>query len=300
VYPVATRGLLSDTDLTSNERMVIRRWSDDGLVEVIPAEVPALSRACEVAALIGQPVITRAPLPGYSGVRFAPVAAPGGVALDGGGVGTTPPRHPVFNRRWECPLTDCPSFGDTAGPFAGGAARAGGQPPPHLASGGVPVCPRHGERLIDAGPRPAAIAMVARVGGVVRERFVVTEGRPVAVGRSPEDRDGVVLGPYLDDQAVRWVSRNHLRLELRDKELLVTDVSTNGTVILGRSGPRDAPRPTGLSHDRAYPLGDWDLIQLHQGVEVSRADRPGGPAGRAQPESVMGDAPTMSIRLPPQ
>ena len=27
VYPVAQRALLSDTDLTANERMVIRRWS---------------------------------------------------------------------------------------------------------------------------------------------------------------------------------------------------------------------------------------------------------------------------------
>ena len=78
-----------------------------------------------------------------------------------------------------------------------------GQPPPHLAPGGVPCCPRHGDRLIDDGPQPAAVPMAARVGGVVRERFVVTEGRPVVVGRSPDDRDGVVLGPYLDDRAVR-------------------------------------------------------------------------------------------------
>ena len=28
VYVVSPRGLLSDTDLTSNERMVIRRWAD--------------------------------------------------------------------------------------------------------------------------------------------------------------------------------------------------------------------------------------------------------------------------------
>jgi hypothetical protein len=300
LYPVATRGLLSDTDLTSNERMVIRRWSDDGLVEVVPAEVPALARACEVAGLTGQPVITRAPLPGYTGVRFSVVAAPGGTALDGGGVGTTPPRHPALNRLWECPVPDCPSFGSTAGPFAGGAAREGGQPPPHLGSGGVAICPRHGERLVDAGPRPAAVPMAVRIGGAVRERFVVTQGRPVVVGRSPDDGDGVVLGPHLDEQAVRWVSRNHLRLELRGGDLLATDLSTNGTVILGRSGPRDTPRPTGLSRDRAYPVGEWDLVQLHQGVEVGRADRPGAPSGPAQPESVMGEAPTIAMRLPRQ
>ena len=76
VYPVAQRALLSDTDLTANERMVIRRWSDDGLVEVVPAEVPALARVCEITTLIGQPVITRAPLRGYQGIRFSPVNAP--------------------------------------------------------------------------------------------------------------------------------------------------------------------------------------------------------------------------------
>jgi hypothetical protein len=298
LYPVATRGLLSDTDLTSNERMVIRRWSDDGLVEVVPAEVPALARVCEVAALVGQPVITRAPLPGYTGVRFSPVAAPGGAALDGGGVGNLPPRHSVLARRWHCPAPDCPSFGSTAGPFSGGAARDGGQPPPHLAPGGIPCCPRHGERLIDDGPQPPAVPMVARVGGVVRQRFVVTGAHPVVVGRSPDDREGVVLGPYLDEQAVRWVSRNHVRLELHGDELSVTDLSTNGTVLLGRSGPRATPRPAGLSRDRAHPVGEWDLIQLHQDVEVGRADRPGRPSGPAQPESVMGEAPTMAMRLP--
>jgi hypothetical protein len=299
LYPVAARGLLSDTDLTSNERMVIRRWSDDGRVEVVPADVAALGRICEVAGLTGQPVITRAPLPGYTGVRFAPVAAAGGAALDGGGVGTTPSRHAVLGRRWRCPVADCPSFGLTAGPFSGGASRDGGQPPPHLAAGGVPCCPRHGERLVDEGPRAPAVPMIARVGGMVRERFVVIEGAPVVVGRSPDEGDGVVLGPYLDDEAVRWVSRNHLRLELHGDELRVTDLSTNGTVLLGRSGPRETPRPVGLSRDHSHRVGEWDLLQLHQGVEVSRADRDFRPATAGQPESsVMGDAPTIAMRLP--
>jgi hypothetical protein len=298
LYPVANRSLLSDTDLTSNERMVIRRWSDDGLVEVVPAEVPALARVWEVTTLIGQPVITRAPLRGYPGIRFSPVNAPGGAALEGGESGNLAPRHSVLARRWHCPVPDCPSFGSTAGPFSGGAARDGGQPPPHLVPGGVALCPRHGERLVDEGPQPAAVPMVARVGGVVRERFVVTEGRPVAVGRSPDDRGGVVLGPYLDEQAVQWVSRNHLRLESQGGELTVTDLSTNGTVLLSRSGPRDKARPTGLTRDQAHRVGEWDVIQLHRDVEVGRADRPGRPSGPVQPESVMGDAPTMAMRLP--
>jgi hypothetical protein len=298
LYPVANRSLLSDTDLTSNERMVIRRWSDDGLVEVVPAEVPAMARVWEVTTLIGQPVITGAPLRGYPGIRFSPVNAPGGAALEGGESGNLAPRHSVLIRRWHCPVSDCPSFGSTAGPFSGGTARAGGQPPPHLAPGGVALCPRHGERLVDEGPQPAAVPMVARVGRVVRERFVVTEGRPVTVGRSPDERGGVVLGSYLDEQAVQWVSRNHLRLELRGDELMVTDLSTNGTVLLGRSGPHDQPRPTGLTRDRAHRVGEWDVIQLHRDVELGRADRPGRASGSAQSESVMGDAPTMAMRLP--
>ncbi len=56
VYVVAPRGLLSDTDLTSNERMVIRRWADDGKVEVLPQ---VDDRVFEVAEMLGLPVLTR-------------------------------------------------------------------------------------------------------------------------------------------------------------------------------------------------------------------------------------------------
>lgn len=296
LYPVASRGLLSDTDLTSNERMVIRRWSDDGLVEVVPAETSALARAAEVATLIGQPLISREEPPGYAGVRFVPKAAAGGATL-GGGLGATPKPSTALGRRWECPVPDCASFGATAGPFSGGAAREGAQPPPRFVRG-VPCCPRHGERLVDAGAQPLAVPMVARVDGAVRERFTVTEGRPVAVGRAPDDRDRVVLGPYLGEEALRRVSRNHLRLALRDGELLVTDLSTNGTVVLGRSGPRAAGRPTGLPYDRPHPLGEWDVVQLFEGVELCRADRQSAPERAASQRSVMGDAPTMAMRLP--
>jgi hypothetical protein len=56
VYVIAPRGLLSDTDLTSNERMVVRRWADDGKVEVVPQME---DRVLEVAELLGLPVLTR-------------------------------------------------------------------------------------------------------------------------------------------------------------------------------------------------------------------------------------------------
>src|SRR3954466_5924952 len=56
VYPIAPRGLLSDADLTSNERMVVRRWADDGKVEVVPQ---LDDRIFEVAEMLGLPVLTR-------------------------------------------------------------------------------------------------------------------------------------------------------------------------------------------------------------------------------------------------
>ncbi|MFD0785831.1 FHA domain-containing protein, partial [Micromonospora azadirachtae] len=66
VYAVVHRALLSDADLTSNERMVVRRWADDGLVEVL--DKPG-DRMLEVADLLGLPVLTRARLDGLRG-RF--------------------------------------------------------------------------------------------------------------------------------------------------------------------------------------------------------------------------------------
>jgi hypothetical protein len=56
VYVVVERKLMSDPDLSSNERMVIRRWGDDGLLEVLPTPE---DRVLEVAELIGLPVLSR-------------------------------------------------------------------------------------------------------------------------------------------------------------------------------------------------------------------------------------------------
>src|ERR1700754_4950888 len=56
VYAVVPRLLLSDGDLTSNERMVVRRWADDGKVEVVPQ---LDDRVYEVAEMLGLPVLTR-------------------------------------------------------------------------------------------------------------------------------------------------------------------------------------------------------------------------------------------------
>ena len=94
VYAIVHRALLSDADLTSNERMVVRRWADDGLVEVL--DQPG-DRMLEVADLLGLPVLTRArldgvvgryPWIGQAGRVLAPVPGAGGpvfIAHVGGG-----------------------------------------------------------------------------------------------------------------------------------------------------------------------------------------------------------------------
>jgi FHA domain-containing protein len=288
VYAVADRSLISDTELTSNERMVIRRWSDDGLIEVLPAGTPVLPRVREISALTGLAMLTRV---GGASPAYAPVPAPGGIAL-APHAGQPPVANartnPVLARLWRCPEPDCPSYG---------AQRPGGQPPPSL-RGGAPICPRHGARLTDAGPRPLAWPMSVRVDGLVRQRWAVSTARPVIVGRAPDDKTGITLGPYLDEGGVRWISRNHLTLELRDDVMTVTDSSTNGTTILTRTGPGATPKTVKIKSGQSHALGEWDVIKLYEGVEVGRADRLPDRAPAASPDSVMADAPTMAMRLP--
>ncbi len=288
IYAVADRSLMSDTELTSNERMVIRRWSDDGFIEVLPAGGPVVNRIREISALTGLVMITRI---GGGSPAYAPVPAPGGVVLAphaGQPITGMARINPVLGRVWQCPEMDCPSFGP---------GRLAGQPPPSL-RGGAPTCPRHGARLADAGPRPLAWPMAARVDGLVRQRFMVSTARPVIVGRAPEDPHGVAIGPYLDEAAVRWISRNHIRMELRDDGMTITDSSTNGTTVLARTGPGTAASTITISSGQSCPLGEWDIVRLHQSVEIGRADRLPDRPPAVTPESVMAEAPTMALRLP--
>jgi hypothetical protein len=200
VYPVVARSLLSDVALSSNERMVVRRWADDGLVEVL--DQPG-DRVREVAELLGAPVLSHQ--------RF-----------------TGPPRvdHRAMTRLWRCPERECAAFGSPSG----------AQPPPQLVAG-APTCPRHQRHLADAGPRPPARVLAVRVDGQVVRRMVVRPRSPVVVGRSPEQPSGVSLAAWLGETAMRWISRSHILLELDADALMVHDRSTNGTTVRTHRGP---------------------------------------------------------------
>jgi hypothetical protein len=286
VYAVADRAALSDGELTSNERMVMRRWSDDGLAEVLPA---AGDRVLEVADMTGLPVLTRrAPSPAYPwmsnapGRLVAPVPGPGGVVLRStGGVAAPPPlTHPAMSRLWRCPEPGCASFGPE---------RVTGQPPPRLRAG-VPICPRHEHRLVNAGERPPAVTLAVRVDGVVKQRFALTIGVPVAVGRDPGEPGSICLGPWLAGGALREVSRSHVVVSLTPAGVEVVDTSTNGTAIRAPSGT------VPLVRGEPRVLDPTEVVELHPGVEVARAGywRSGGVP---EPRSVMADAPTMAIKF---
>ncbi|GGQ39331.1 FHA domain-containing protein [Couchioplanes azureus] len=311
VYAVVPRGLLSDADLTSNERMVVRRWADDGVVEVVPQ---VDDRVFEVAELLGLPVLTRGrgeqfqdrrPWVAEPGRLLAAVPGAGGpvlVAQVGRGevpaVGEPSPMgRKLLSRVWGCPESTCTAYGsggDPDSPFADMRKTTSpvSQPPPALRSG-VPTCPRHGARLRDAGPRPAVEVLSVRIDGVVRRRFVVSTENPVVVGRAPEG-GGVMLGQWLNDDARKWISRGHVRLALRSGELSAQDVSTNGTGIRPNGSFDDDQRIT-LNRDETRALGPTDVVELYANVYVGRA-RLWNSGGVTQPHSVMAEAPTMAIR----
>jgi hypothetical protein len=311
VYALVPRGLLSDADLTSNERMVVRRWADDGVVEVVPQ---LDDRVLEVAELLGLPVLTRTraeqfqdrrPWVSEPGRLLAAVPGAGGpvlVARVGRGeipaVGEPSPMgQKLLARLWSCPESNCISFGsggDPDSPFADmrKVTAPVAQPPPSLRSG-APTCPRHGTRLRDAGARPEVEVLSVRIDGVVRKRFVVSADKPVVVGRAPEG-GGVMLGQWLTDDARKWISRGHVLFALNGGELTAQDVSTNGTGIRPGGSLDDDDRIT-LNRDETRALAANDMVELYAGVNVGRA-KLWATGGVTQPSSVMAEAPTMAIR----
>src|SRR4051794_600103 len=279
VYAVAPRSLLSDADLTSNERMVVRRWADDGKVEVVPQ---LEDRVFEVAELLGLPVLTRTrgdqfrdrrPWIDEPGRLLAAVAGEGGGPVLMARVGRGEPRPPaersptgqrLLARVWRCPEANCTSFGsggDPDSPFADMRVFTSpvAQPPPALRAG-VPTCPRHGERLKDAGPRPAIEVLAVRIDGVIRQRFPVSEDQPVVVGRAPEGSGGIMLGQWLTADARKWISRGHVRFALRAGEITAKDISTNGTGFRPGGSQNDDERIT-LHRDESRVLAADDIVE---------------------------------------
>ncbi|GIF24705.1 hypothetical protein BJ973_008184 [Actinoplanes tereljensis] len=314
VYVVSPRALLSDTDLTSNERMVIRRWADDGKVEVLPM---LDDRVFEVAELLGVPVLTRTrgeqfrarrPWVDEPGRLLAAVAGEGGTPVLVSRVGRGDPakqaeRSPMGERLlarvWRCPESNCTSFGsgvDSDSPFADMRTFTSpvSQPPPAVRAG-APSCPRHGAKLKDNGARPAVEVLSVRIDGIVRQRFVVSTEGPVVVGRAPEGGKGVMLGQWLSEDARKWISRGHVQFALRDDgTLTVQDVSTNGSGVRPGGSDDDDQRVT-LGRNESRPLAAADVVELYAGVNVGRS-KMWATGGVVQPHSVMGEAPTMALR----
>lgn len=275
-YCVVDKSLLSNQDLTSNERMVMRRWADDGFVEVVPGAGP---RVVEVSELAGLPVISRA-LP----ATWAPLPGGGGAVLNPRNSiphGPSQPGQRLMTRWWRCPDPECGAFG----PLRVGS----GQPVPRL-RGAQPMCPRHDAPLGDAGPRPPQQVLAARVDGIIRTRFVVTAAGPLLVGRAPEN--GVVLGHWLGEDGRAKMSRTHVSFSLGPQGVTVTDMSMNGTTIrLGGASDGELTLTKGAQR----VLGPSDVVELYPGVEIGRL----GALSSTRPldvGSVVSDAPTMIFR----
>lgn len=135
-----------------------------------------------------------------------------------------------------------------------------------------------------------------RVGGLVRRRFVLSEDQPVVAGRAPEQEGGIMLGQWLNDEARRWISRGHVHFELRVGEVIVTDVSTNGSGIRPAGSMAESDRIP-LAPQQSRVLGENDMVELYPGVQIGRAEEL--PTGAPfTPTSVMAEAPTMAMRLP--
>ncbi|MDI1459750.1 FHA domain-containing protein [Catellatospora sp. KI3] len=280
-YCVVDKSLLSNQDLTSNERMVMRRWADDGTVEVAVGAAP---RVMEISELTGLPIISRA-LPAV----WSPLPGAGGAVLQPRGPvppGPSPVGRQLTARWWHCPDPECGSFGP--------ARRGSGQPVPRLRNG-QPVCARHDAPLGDAGPRPPQQVLAVRIDGVIRTRFVVTAAGPVVVGRAPDGgqgQTGVQLGPWLNEDARAKVSRAHVSVALTQAGISITDLSMNGTLVrLGGAADGELQ----LSRGASRQLGVSDIVELFPGVEIGRL----GALASSRPvdsASVLGEAPTMAFR----
>jgi hypothetical protein len=200
---------------------------------------------------------------------------------DPSGVGAS-----LMAREWRCKDPECPAFGQL---------RRIGQPVPRMRAG-VPACPRHGEAVKDIGPRPTAFAVAIVVDDLARRRFVVGRDRPVVVGREPANPDDISVAAWLHEAAAAWIAKEHVKLEVKDGHLEVTDTSENGTLIWKRPTP-DIKEETQRLYRKSYELKGWDSIELYTGVELVVGDHRLQTVVGSEPASVLLDAPTVALRL---
>jgi len=285
-------------DETGRVLRVVRR---EGVLTLVPARIDADPAPVGAGSSEGQveegPVVARVPVTDES----PPAELPGQVFAGRGAASTTRTRvswhrflttipeagrPAVLERRWRCESPDCPVFGEH---------RRHGQPVPRL-RGEVPVCPRHGEPVSDAGPREWAYPISIVVDDLPRRRVVVRHGEPRVVGRAEDDPDVISVAQWLHTAAARWISPEHLRLTAEAEGLRITDLSEHGTVVWQRTGPDD-PGTTHTLRGESYLLGEWDSVELYTGIELMRGDRRlAAVLGQTELASVLQDAPTAAHR----
>jgi hypothetical protein len=295
VYAVCDRSLLTDGRLTREERQTLTDWHRAGLLTVWDV---ADHRIIEAAEATTAQVVTydgfidfyrRHPWMYGNRDRFVePVAGDGGTvsvrrrimpepaewqmsrkeeesALLSAGMydrrGRTGPRTELLLRRWRCPEPECPAFGSDAH----------GTLPRRQGRTGRVVCPEHLRELTDLGPRPRQMQVKLRVDGRVRYRFLVTEGQDLVVGRHPRTEPCQPLTSWLPERspARDWISRNHVVLRVAGAELLVSDVSSNGTRIRLSGGHQTHPVPS----DRFVTVSRRHEVLLHSTVKLELSGR---------------------------
>ena len=275
VYAWCTGRLLSDADLTSNERMVVRRWADDGKVEVLATRRPGAGggRAARPAGAdpgTAATAWTAGPLGRPSPAGCSPrCPAPAGPVLVRPWAGeragqrrTFPAGRALLARAWRCPEPGCRSSAPAAeadSPSPTCAPTPARSPSRRRRCG--PACrPAPGTaRLGTPGRGPAPRCLSVRIDGVVRQRFVVTEeraggGRPRARGRRRDHARPVA------HRRRRQVDQPRPRpFALHGGDLVAQDISTNGTGIRPGGSMDDdrADRAAAATDPGAGPRTTW-------------------------------------------
>ncbi|WP_043175040.1 FHA domain-containing protein [Streptomyces sp. NRRL B-24484] len=299
VYPVCDRSLLDLPELTRTERQILADWERRGLIEVLPV---ADDRVLDLADRTRRPVVSsdrydeyirRYPWIAGSRRRFlkpVPIDAPPGIAVVPRLMEIPPdwvisrkeeesallaaglyrrrgdgPRRDLLSRRWRCPVPGCPTFGPAA-PAAGPLPDCRGHRTPH--------CPTHQRPLADLGEAPHRSQLKVRIDGIERCRRVVSEGRPITVGRAPREpvparpatarpATALPLAAWLTGGAREWISREHVAVRQTGPQITVEDLSSNGTRIRRRDGEE-----TQLRRGRPRTLARGDVVLLHDTVEL--------------------------------